>query len=99
MPSKDKKTTAKTAVQAKAATAVASTPAAAPVPTAAPAAAAKNARGIRVKSRIAGFRRAGIAWAAEPVDMLLGSLSNAQLAQIRAEPMLVVDDITIPVAE
>lgn len=92
-----KKTTAQPAASAKAAVAApAPATSAAPGVAAAVTPATKTVPGIRVKSRIAGFRRAGIAWAAEPTDIVLSDLSKGQRAQIRAEPMLVVEDIMIP---
>lgn len=56
---------------------------------------------LRVQSIRAGFRRAGRAWTVEPVDVPLSDLSEAQVAQLKAEPLLVVAEITIgaPVAK
>ncbi|MCX7172602.1 MAG: HI1506-related protein [Proteobacteria bacterium] len=59
----------------------------------------KTVRGILVKSKVAGFRRAGMAWGTEPVGIALTDLTREQLKQIRVEPMLVVEDADIPVVE
>lgn len=53
--------------------------------------------GIRVTSRVAGFRRAGRSWSASPTEVAISELSDAELAQIRSERQLSVIDIAIPV--
>ena len=46
---------------------------------------------LSVRSRQAGFRRAGRAWPAEPVIVDIAEFTEAQLAQLKAEPMLIVE--------
>lgn len=48
---------------------------------------------IRITSKIAGFRRAGVAHPAEPTDYVNEAFTKAQLAQLKAEAMLVVEVI------
>jgi hypothetical protein len=48
---------------------------------------------IRVHSKRAGFRRAGIAFGAEPVTLDTAELKAGQLDALRAEPMLVVEEL------
>lgn len=53
------------------------------------------ARIIRVTSKRAGFRRAGIAHPATPTDHDAASLSEDQIAALKAEAMLIVEDIGV----
>lgn len=46
---------------------------------------------VRITAKVAGFRRAGMAHPAEPVDHEAGTFTEAQLAALQAEPMLVVE--------
>lgn len=46
---------------------------------------------IRITSKAAGFRRAGIAHPAEPTDYANDTITEQQLALLKAEPMLVVE--------
>jgi hypothetical protein len=46
---------------------------------------------IRITSSVPGFRRAGMAHSAGPVTHPDGTFSDAQLAQLQAEPRLVVE--------
>lgn len=50
---------------------------------------------IRVTAKRDGFRRAGRAWSGT-TEVPAGDLSKAQLAQLKSEPMLVVDEIDAP---
>lgn len=59
----------------------------------------KTVPGLRVTAKQAGFRRAGVAWGVELTEVATSKFNKAQLAQLRAEPMLVVTDIDLPVAE
>lgn len=59
---------------------------------------AKTVPGLRVVSKAEGFWRAGRAWSAQSVDVPVSDFTKAQLAQIKAEPKLVVVDIDIEVA-
>ena len=63
-------------------------------------AAKKNTvRGIRVTSSVEGFRRGGRAWSKEAVSVPLTNFTKEQLAQIRAEQRLAVEDIEIEAGE
>lgn len=48
---------------------------------------------LRITSRRDGFRRAGIAHPARPVEHPIKSFTAEQLAQLKAEPVLVVEEI------
>lgn len=48
---------------------------------------------LRITARIAGFRRAGVSHPAAPVDHEAGRFSADELAALRAEPALVVEEI------
>ncbi len=48
---------------------------------------------VRITARVAGFRRAGMAHPAEPVDHEPETFTEAQIAELQAEPMLVVEVI------
>lgn len=50
-------------------------------------------RALRITARRDGFRRAGIAHPASAVEHPLDTLTTAQIAALRAEPMLIVEDI------
>ncbi|SBW13038.1 conserved hypothetical protein [uncultured Alphaproteobacteria bacterium] len=52
---------------------------------------------LRVTAKVAGFRRAGLAWPDQPVTVPRGALSADRIEQIKAEPMLVVEEIAAPV--
>lgn len=58
----------------------------------------KKVPGLRVRALVNGFRRAGRAWSVESVDVPLADLNKVQVAQLRDEPQLVVEDIEIDVA-
>jgi hypothetical protein len=51
---------------------------------------------IRITSKQDGFRRAGIAHPAGPVDHPAEEISAEQLEILRAEPMLVVQELELP---
>lgn len=55
----------------------------------------RKVAGLRITARQAGFRRAGHAWPATATDVPASSLTRAQIAALREEPMLVVEDIEI----
>lgn len=46
-----------------------------------------------ISSQVAGFRRAGRAWSTAPETVPADELSAAQIAALRADPMLVVEPI------
>lgn len=48
---------------------------------------------IRITSKSDGFRRAGIAHPAAPTDYPDDAFTKFQLSQLKAEPMLVVEEI------
>ncbi len=50
---------------------------------------------LRVTARRDGFRRAGRAWPGEPTIVPLSELSEDQVALLRGESMLVVEDVEI----
>ena len=51
---------------------------------------------IKIKSKQAGFRRCGIAHAAETVEYLDWRFSESELAILKAEPMLTVEIVAPP---
>lgn len=51
---------------------------------------------IRITARIGGFRRAGIAHPAAPVDHPAEAFTHQQLCDLHDEPMLVVQEIEVP---
>ncbi len=53
---------------------------------------------IRISSKREGFRRCGIAHTVTPVDYPDDRWSPAELAQLRAEPMLTVEVAPLPSA-
>lgn len=54
---------------------------------------------VRIASRREGFRRAGLAHPAQPVEHPADSFTPDQLAALKAEPMLMVDELERPAAE
>jgi Mu-like prophage FluMu N-terminal domain len=62
---------------------------------AAPKAKAETVKGLRVVGRSEGFRRAGRAFGAVPVEIVLSDLSKEQIKALRDERQLVVTDIEI----
>jgi hypothetical protein len=55
---------------------------------------AKAKGGVRITcARAAGFRRAGVFHPAGPAEYPAGTFSAAQLAALRAEPALVVEEL------
>ena len=48
---------------------------------------------IRITSKVEGFRRAGIAHPATPTEHANDAFTKQQLAQLKVEPMLVVEEI------
>lgn len=48
---------------------------------------------IRIRSKQDGFRRAGVSHPAEPTEWPDDHFSRAELDQLKAEPMLVVEEI------
>ncbi|MDD2870090.1 HI1506-related protein [Neomegalonema sp.] len=54
---------------------------------------------LRISARRDGFRRAGIDHSARPADHPLDGLTRAQIAALRADPMLVVQELEIEAPE
>lgn len=52
-----------------------------------------NKKVLRITSKRAGFMRAGVAHPAEPTDYALGFFNQDQLAALRGEPMLTVEEV------
>ncbi|MBK1614993.1 hypothetical protein CKO44_16105 [Rubrivivax gelatinosus] len=52
-------------------------------------------KGLRIVSRKEGFRRAGRAFGAEPVEIPLSDLKKAEIEALKDEPMLVVTETEI----
>lgn len=48
---------------------------------------------IRITAKREGFRRAGMVHPATPTDFPDNAFTAAQLAQLKAEPMLVVEEV------
>lgn len=59
--------------------------------------AVKTVKGLRIQSSADGFRRAGRPWSRVAEDVPLSEFSQEQIAQLRAEKLLVVVDIEIEV--
>jgi len=51
---------------------------------------------IRITSKVPGFRRAGMSHPDVPVDHPADSISAEQLAALKAEPKLVVQELELP---
>lgn len=51
--------------------------------------------GLRITSRREGFRRAGRAWGKQPTEIALADLSDEEIAMLKAESMLAVEEITL----
>lgn len=48
---------------------------------------------IRIRSKADGFRRCGVAHPAAPADYPDGRFTDGQVAALKAEPMLIVEEI------
>ncbi|MDA8258370.1 MAG: HI1506-related protein [Betaproteobacteria bacterium] len=51
--------------------------------------------GLRITSQREGFRRAGRAWGRAPIEIALADLSDDEIALLKAESMLTVEEITL----
>ncbi len=51
--------------------------------------------GLRISAAREGFRRAGRAWSRQPTDVPLADLSDDQVAMLRAESLLTVEEIVL----
>lgn len=56
-------------------------------------------KALRIAARRSGFRRAGLTHPAHPVLHPLGDLTRMQIAFLKAEPMLVVQEVEIEAPE
>lgn len=72
-----------------------STPPAAPETTQTQADAGK-VNGLRITAKREGFRRAGRVWSLVPTEVLLDELSEDEIAMLKAETMLTVEEINLP---
>lgn len=54
----------------------------------------EGVNGLRVTAKVNGFRRAGREWHGT-TEVALSDLSNEQVEQLRAETLLLVEDIVI----
>lgn len=52
--------------------------------------------GLRITAAREGFRRAGRAWSKQPTEIPLAGLSDADVAALKAEPMLTVEEVVLP---
>lgn len=52
--------------------------------------------GLRITSAREGFRRAGRAWSKQATEIPLEGLSDDDIAALKAEPMLTVEEVTLP---
>lgn len=52
--------------------------------------------GLRITAAREGFRRCGRAWSKRPTEIPVAGLSEAEVAALMAEPMLTVEEITLP---
>lgn len=57
----------------------------------------RKVAGLRISAKAASFRRAGRPWGTAPTDVLVSDFTKTQIAQLRDEPQLVVEDIEIEV--
>lgn len=56
---------------------------------------ARKGKALRISAKAARFRRAGITFGREPTVVMLSDLEKDQVEQLRAEPMLTVEDIEV----
>lgn len=59
---------------------------------------AKTKLALRISAKTDNFRRAGLAFTRTPIDMPMDDLTQAQIAALKAEPMLVVAEVEIVAA-
>lgn len=52
--------------------------------------------GLRITAQREGFRRAGRAWSKQPIEIPLAGLSDADIAALKAESMLTVEEVVLP---
>lgn len=61
--------------------------------------ASKKTPGLRVTAKVEGFRRAGRSWSKAPTELPTADFTAEQIAALKAEPMLVVEEIEMAAAE
>lgn len=54
---------------------------------------------LRITSRQPGFRRAGISFGTEPLELDVATLSQVQIDQLKGEPMLVCVEVEAPAVQ
>ena len=59
----------------------------------------KTKKVLRITAKKHGFRRCGVAHSATPTDYDLVRFSKEQLEQLKAEDMLIVHEVDMPVDE
>ena len=59
----------------------------------------RRVKALRVTGPEGGFRRAGRRFGPEPTDLALTSLTEAQIAALKAEPSLMVEEVEIEPAD
>ncbi|HJW81952.1 MAG TPA: HI1506-related protein [Acidiferrobacterales bacterium] len=59
----------------------------------------KKLPGLRIKTKSGTFRRAGLTFSEQPVEKLLSELSKEQVAALKDEPLLSVEQIEIDTVE
>ena len=52
--------------------------------------------GLRITAKREGFRRSGRAWSKQPTEIPLAGLSDADIAALKAESMLTVEEVVLP---
>jgi hypothetical protein len=55
--------------------------------------------GLRIRAMKDGFRRAGLKHSLAPKDHLLDALTKKQIDALKAEPLLNVQEVDVPVEE
>lgn len=55
----------------------------------------KKVPALRIKAKVKSFRRAGLAFGEEPTTVAVNALRKDQVAALKAEPMLIVEDVEI----
>ncbi len=59
----------------------------------------RKVKALRVTGPEGGFRRAGHRFGPEPTDLAIASLTEAQIAALKAEPSLAVSEVEIEPAD
>ncbi len=59
----------------------------------------KTQPGLRITAKRDGFRRAGRPWPATPCEVAVADLDEQQVAALKREPMLVVEEVELAGAD